>query len=64
MDRNRGNKSSPELSAIWINQEGKLCEMFRMGDAVVNRLFNCVKWNWDGSLKLSFNPEFITQAGW
>ncbi|MFN6943894.1 MAG: hypothetical protein ACK4ND_03035 [Cytophagaceae bacterium] len=64
MESHKNNYSSPERSDIWVNKEGKLCEMFRMGDAVVNRLFNCVVYNWDGALKFGFNPQFVTNVGW
>jgi hypothetical protein len=64
MDELGNDHRSHRLSHIWVNEEGKLCEMYRMGDAVVNRLFNCVRWNFDGLIKFSFNPVFITEVGW
>lgn len=53
-----------ELSGLQINADGKLCEEVKRGQVTVNRLFNCLRWDYDGSISFSFNPEFISDIGW
>jgi hypothetical protein len=63
--RREGNRIKiPELSDICVNADGKLCQVVLKDDLTVNKLFNCVRWEYCGAIYLAFNPEFITHAGW
>lgn len=53
-----------ECANLFVNTDGMLCELEKRGNMTVNKLFNCVRWDYDGSMRFAFNPEFITSVGW
>ncbi|MFL5729179.1 MAG: hypothetical protein ACJ75J_06795 [Cytophagaceae bacterium] len=62
---NRGEEWKNQLSDIYVNSKGQLCQMLNIKSVVLEYVFNSLRDdNWLG-IYFSFNPKFISKTvGW